>query len=167
MAFQEYIEKTQAGGFSLKLPRILDKLTSEKYLAIKTALLADATTQSAPELIDQKQNISIGGLFLEEKHCDLANDFTPSSADEPLVLNATVNCKLQSKDIEDVLMLSKKYPRSLFLKELVNFLMQNNNLQFVSTYSRVVLRTEMETGKARARIQLFSKQKIELKLNEN
>ena len=156
MAFQEYIEKGRQGFIALKLPRILEELTGERTIAIKAALAADAKLGNAPTLVDPFKNVSISELFQDKKHCE----FTTSLFSDPIYLTANLNCSLTNNDIQDVFLLSKKFPRSLFLKELIHFLVQGQTLNFSKSLTKVVLRTQIETGKAQLREKLFSPQQI-------
>ena len=135
MAFQEYIEKRSKGLYSKKFPRLLGKLTKSKTLALNTAWHSDVINNTSPELINSVGKISIGNLF--QKKCELnASDFPWTL--ESSMLSISFYCKISKKDIQDIIQLSLKFPKSSFVKELIEYLADGNELLFSKSYRQEV-----------------------------
>ena len=136
MAFQEYAEKSQKGIFSNKLPRLLSKMTGSKTLALTAALQADARSQTVPTLIDSKGRIAISNLFGEK--CSWRSSEFPWTL-ESTMISMSLECDIEKKDIQDMITLSKKYPKSAFVREFIEYLVQGNNFPYRTSIREEVL----------------------------
>ena len=135
MTFQEYIEKTSMGIFSSKLPRLLGKLTEVKTLALSASLRSDVKNKNASRLIDSSGNLLIGDLF--QSNCEITSSDFPWTLDSTM-LSMSIYCTLGKKDISSVISLSLKYPKSVFLKEMIEYLALDNQLSYSEHYREEV-----------------------------
>jgi hypothetical protein len=137
MAFQEFVENALRGKPSMKLPRIFTKLvekfstTAFRNVATKYALKMDAQFQHAPGLISADAKVSIKDLFFDKSSCKLSSSISRSTFTEDLKFVGF--CKFDSRDIQHLIALSRKFPRSLFVKELMNYVLEVNPLIFKRT----------------------------------
>ena len=131
MDFQEYVQKTQDGGFSLKLPRLLEKLTNMDEIAIVAALKADARMQTAPDLIHADMKVSIGTLF--SNHCFTGWEASPTTGGfivSKWAYDTKTVCALQKDDLQDLMSISQEYPKSFFIQELMARLLNDKKLEY-------------------------------------
>lgn len=134
MAFQEFVEMTIQGRTSMKLPQFLTRFaekfstTSFRNVAIKYALKMDAQHQLAPGLVDADEKVSIKNLFFDQGSCLVSSAYYPNAFTNDLTFSAS--CKYDSSDVQHLVTLSRKYPRSLFVKELMNYVLKMNPLVF-------------------------------------
>ena len=139
MAFQEYIEKDQAGSWSNKLPKVLEELTGLTDIAFFHALQADARLKTTPELIDVDTNIFISRFFGES--CALSilpghkwlfgTLLPPMSVD---ISYASLACQYNRSSVSDIVTLMSRYPKSYFLKELVDYVLNGGVLTYQETF---------------------------------
>ena len=121
MAFQEFIEKDQAGSYSNKLPRLLDTLFSLQDVAFLNALRADARLQTVPSLIDKEMRINVKKLFGEQCNTYLIHHGDGAIIAPKTYYEVTEKCWYDKASLSDVLELAPLYPKSYVMKEMANF----------------------------------------------
>lgn len=131
IAFQKFAESKQMDKFDPKLPRLLGKLLENPLLSVKTAWLEDSRRNNGG-VVSSQGKILFKHLF--------ANSCKPAPA-EVGYSNRTfkmnyyydhflVDCTLNAKNIEALMEISNKYPKSFFLKEMMYFVTTGHSIKF-------------------------------------
>jgi hypothetical protein len=160
MAFQEFVEKTKKGKASVKLPRLLGETMGKRNIAFNYAIKMDAQTQSAPDLIDPQMKVSIRNLFVEDK-CEVRTKTYSLTLSVELEMRAS--CKYTWADTQDLIALSEKYPDSLLVKEIIEYVDRGNT--FMVSKGRTVVVSKFRVNKTLAKFKddFFAKYVLNLK----
>lgn len=158
-SFQKFVESKNNGKFDTELVRLLGDVMSDQLLPLKTAFSEDARKQTAPALITKEGNIKLKNIFAG--NTDLCSNFDYRMGDsgkktvfgkEKRVTFLSTNCTLSFEHLQQVLELSRKYPKSFFLKELMRFISLDYKIQL-----KGVEMSELTENKEAALARIFDK----------
>lgn len=125
-AFQKFIEAKDNDEYDLELGAILANLLNDATLPLKTAFKEDVRKQKTSSLVAADATIKLKNIFAN--NLDLCTqEIKEVYVEQSLFGNNKyrdelfLKCTLGSKNLQDLFILSRKYPSSLFLKELMRF----------------------------------------------
>lgn len=150
-SFQKFVEAKAKSGLDNGLTRILGEVLGDPLLAVKTAFLHDKKTQNSPTLISKDGNIKLRYLLGNNSDlCDKSE--TRAQYDGRTVIGTRkydyylkAKCELDFQNLNDVLELSRQFPKSFFMKELMKFLADGNKIYI--EYQGEKLKNEKELYK--------------------
>jgi hypothetical protein len=133
-AFQKFVERKEAGNYDLGLPHLLGKLLKDPKLPLETAYQEDVRAQNSAGLINKNGEIKMSNLFENnESTCkeSASNDFYKRSmfGNSKYRNNFELTCVFSENNLQGLLLLSRKYPQSFFLKELMKYLISHGKIE--------------------------------------
>lgn len=169
-AFQKFVEARESDEFDSELVNILGSVLDDSSLALKTAFKEDARSQKSAALISTIGTMKLGYLFGDNTDLckkSVENKYTGEGLfgrnKHELTLEA--KCKLNYYNLQDILVLSRKFPESYFLKELMRFVSAGNSIEFDGS-----IPTKKETAE-KANRNLFNKgiqfEKVNFDMNDD